>query len=627
MSLFRAPAWRNPDPGIPLRSATSAITPGVEAVWRSQPAVRQVVSFMARSIAVLPWRVFRVDDSGRTRLPQSPAERILHDQTTPHGRRVVEDLATDMLTAGTALVVLLDGEPLRVPPPLIAVERDLLGRVTSVGIHTPGQGVTPVDDLPHALVTGWSPHGYDATPPLTTLSGVLEEARDAAEWRRRLWQGAPRSRIQVVRPEGARGMSHDQRTTFAQQLRDYSEGRAGQWILMPDGAEAKAVPGQVDGDSGAAAEVRRATVAEVAAFYGVPGELVGAAQGSYSSVAAYRRALYSPLVLGPHVDTLSRALSSALIPALEPSHHSGGTIVGVLDPSDAMDGTPLERAQVVQTAVGAPVMTRAEGRAALGLPPIDGTDDLITPLNVLSGGQASPTDTGSQNVSGDAQPDDYERQHDRASSLVRKAAPRVTPTAAETQGLVNAILDLGVSEDILEDPERLVRWIEDAAARMAPRLAAAAVTSADRVLAASGTSGTFDPATIENYIGSMSRGKAEGIADAIRGHYAKAAATNADAATVRTSLREERVPLWCESALGDAAGFGGREGARASGALMKEWVHGGGGSSPRADHAAMNGERVGIEDDFSNGMRWPYDWTAGGPADILGCTCRVEYVW
>ena len=37
-------------------------------------------------------------------------------------------------------------------------------------------------------------------------------------------------------------------------------------------------------------------------------------------------------------------------------------------------------------------MTRNEARAMLNLPAIDGGDELVTPLNVLTGGQASPND-------------------------------------------------------------------------------------------------------------------------------------------------------------------------------------------------------------------------------------------
>jgi len=50
---------------------------------------------------------------------------------------------------------------------------------------------------------------------------------------------------------------------------------------------------------------------------------------------------------------------------------------------------------------GGPILTRAEARAMLNLRHIEGTDELIVPLNVIEGGQASPTDSGEQNVGGD----------------------------------------------------------------------------------------------------------------------------------------------------------------------------------------------------------------------------------
>jgi hypothetical protein len=47
----------------------------------------------------------------------------------------------------------------------------------------------------------------------------------------------------------------------------------------------------------------------------------------------------------------------------------------------------------MQTATGAPIMTRNEARQRMNLPHLPGADDLVVPLNVLVGGQASPTDS------------------------------------------------------------------------------------------------------------------------------------------------------------------------------------------------------------------------------------------
>lgn len=51
----------------------------------------------------------------------------------------------------------------------------------------------------------------------------------------------------------------------------------------------------------------------------------------------------------------------------------------------------------------------------------------------------------------------------------------------------------------------------------------------------------------------------------------------------------------------------------------KTWITG---PNPRSSHAAMNGETVGIDETFSNGLDWP---GSGGDADeVAGCNCSVE---
>ena len=63
------------------------------------------------------------------------------------------------------------------------------------------------------------------------------------------------------------------------------------------------------------------------------------------------------------------------------------------DLKEKLKGSFEERAQILQAAVGGPWMTRNEARADNNLPPLEGGDELIVPLNVIEGGQASPQDT------------------------------------------------------------------------------------------------------------------------------------------------------------------------------------------------------------------------------------------
>ena len=78
------------------------------------------------------------------------------------------------------------------------------------------------------------------------------------------------------------------------------------------------------------------------------------------------------------------------------------------------------------------------------------------------------------------------------------------------------------------------------------------------------------------------------------------------------------------SAVAFATAFGKVEAAGQSGRrVQKRWVVTS--SNPRASHAALDGETVDLDEDFSNGMAWP-----GATADASGvanCECELEIVW
>ena len=56
--------------------------------------------------------------------------------------------------------------------------------------------------------------------------------------------------------------------------------------------------------------------------------------------------------------------------------------------------------------------------------------------------------------------------------------------------------------------------------------------------------------------------------------------------------------------------------------VEKEWVTG---PNARESHALMNGERVPIDADFSNGQFWPGE-DIGDPAESCGCNCTTEVI-
>lgn len=625
------------DPPITLRSvrgrsATAGSVAGmsIRGVWESQPSVRKVVSFMASTVAALPWRVYRAEDGGRERLHDSPAETLVRRPTRfTSSADLVTGLALDWLLYGSACAVLVDEEIVRVPAPLLVLSTDVFGRVNDVATVAGGETVG-LSDLPVALMHGWDPDGSGAVAPVRTLRALLAELSEAEGWRRRMWTDVPRVSAQVTRPKDAPRWSDEKRERFLQAMADFKSSTSGGSIpVMEDGMKLESAP-QVQPDLSSASSVRTLTDIEVAGYFGVPPELLGMREANYGGYAALRRDLYTR-VLGPLISRIEDALNAEIVPAL-----AGGdtAVYGMLDRTEAQDGTLLERVQALQSATGGPVMTRAEARERLDLPYLEGTEELIVPLNVIQGGQASPTDSGSQNLDGSDTNQLDHRQQDEAAEegksidpkarLVLKAVTsRPSPSILERmrQAYVDELQREGLSESA----------VDALADRIEPFLAEQAVDAANLVILRSGTgTETIGRGAIRNYIRQMAEGKAGAAVDAAMRLLGAAAQDDAaqDRAreTIEDILSEDRLGLWADASTKDATGFGSQEGARRSGAIRKMWVHNGS-SHPRADHAAMDGETVDMDDTFSNGMRWPHDWGGGDADDIVGCNCDIAYVW
>lgn len=625
------------DPPITLRSvrgrsATAGSVAGmsIRGVWESQPSVRKVVSFMASTVAALPWRVYRAEDGGRERLHDSPAETLVRRPTRfTSSADLVTGLALDWLLYGSACAVLVSEEIVRVPAPMLVLSTDVFGRVNDVATVAGGETVS-LSDLPVALMHGWDPDGVGAVAPVRTLRALLSELSEAEGWRRRMWTDVPRVAAQVIRPKDSPRWSDEKRERFLQAMADFKSPTSAASIpVMEDGMKLESAP-QVLPDLSSASEVRTLTDIEVAGYFGVPPELLGMREANYGGYAALRRDLYTR-VLGPLIGRIEDALNAEIVPAL-----AGGdaSVYGVLDRTEAQDGTLLERVQALQSATGGPVMTRAEARERLDLPYLEGTEELIVPLNVIQGGQASPTDSGSQNLNGSDTNQLDHRQQDEAAEEGKSLAPKARmvlkavtsrPSPSILEQMRRAYVDELQREGLSE------ATVEALAGRIEPFLAEQAVEAANGVILRSGTgTETIGRGAIRNYIRQMAEGKAGAAVEAAMRLLGAVSGDDAAQDTARETiedlLSEDRLGLWADASTKDATGFGSQEGARRSGAVRKMWVHNGS-SHPRADHAAMNGETVDMDDTFSNGMRWPHDWGGGDADDIVGCNCDIAYVW
>ena len=388
------------DLGVPNAASLTAA-----AVWRTQPSVRKVIDFAARAVSSLPWKAYiRESDNDRTRLADSHAETLMRQpdpfQTSSEFiyRLVVDRLMYDRWLA----LYLRDRDQLvRIPPRLfVAVDDYGLDRPNRLQVNLSGR-LTVIDNpaqVPFALHTGWNEFDANGIPSLTTLADTLTETLRSRAWRNAQWERSPKITGYLTRPATNQAWNPQQREKFIQSWRDFRDGKAGTTPLLEDGMEYKSIGSTITPRDAQEMETRQLSDIEVCSFFHIAPELVGARQGTFATVAAYRQMLFGPLGVGPLITELEQAFNAHIIGALEARP---GAYLD-LDRQAAVDGSFLEQASILQTSVGGPIMTRNEGRAKIDLPAIPGGDDIITPLNVTAGGQASPTDSGSQNEKPDA---------------------------------------------------------------------------------------------------------------------------------------------------------------------------------------------------------------------------------
>ncbi|KDN86709.1 phage portal protein [Kitasatospora cheerisanensis] len=385
-----------PDPGIPLLDYAN----DPMSIWKSQPSVRKVVDFVARSTAGIPWKVYRrVSDTDRQRVTDHPVAQVLAKPgTTTSAYRLWHSLIADYLLYDRWCARVLPSadtasgwEILRIPAPRMRLVSDGWGRVAEVVVRSSDGQQVGAPPLGYLFDHGYAAHGQvNGTSPMETLREILMESAEAVEWRRQVWRNGARVPAVIERPADAPEWSPTAKSRFSESFSRFvgRAGAAGGTPILEDGMRLVTVNAFNPRETGDL-EGRQLTDAEVASAYHIPPELVGAREGTYSNVDAFRQMLYTH-ALGPTIAAVEQVLNLLLLPVVAPGESD---LYIEADVASKLRGSFLEQAAVLQSAVGAPYMLRSEARAVQNLPYVSGTDELVTPLNVVTGGLASPRDT------------------------------------------------------------------------------------------------------------------------------------------------------------------------------------------------------------------------------------------
>lgn len=378
-----------------------------DKIWRSQPAVRTVVTFLARNIAQLGVHTFkRKGDTDRERLSDHPLALLLRQPNPWTTRyRAINALVHDFAIYDVAylLKMKVDGQTsglVRLPPALVTPKGDNWLTPEAFEVAGSKQRKTfPADQV--VYFRGYGTDQDVGVSPLEALRQILMEDWAGTQMREQVMRNGARVSGYITRPapntSGVKEWSKDARERFRQQWQQQYAG---------DGPQAGGTPILEDGMTFTAAsqsakdlqyiEGRKLTREEVAAAYFIPPPMVGILdKASFSNITEQHKMLYQD-TLGPWLTMIQEEIALQLIPDFE---SKPADFYVEFNLREKLTGSFVERQDAITKAVGGPTMTINEARALDNRPPIDGGDELIRPLNVTQNGDQDP-------IEAEPEPDD-----------------------------------------------------------------------------------------------------------------------------------------------------------------------------------------------------------------------------
>ena len=637
-------------------------------LYNTQDNLSAVVNFLANSVAQLPLKVYkRTDDNKRTRDRKSAAALLLWrpncDQT---GFEFIRALFTEYSVFGCVYVwVIPDAESesgwqARIIPTEWIASTNKSNSYAPESITVVANGTNQIE-IPKgefvrfATYSPGNPGGY--VSPISALRQTLEEQIQAGRFRRELWKSSGRLNAQIIRPKDVEKWSDETRKKWIAAFREaWGPGgnKAGSIPLMEDGMEIK--PFSTSFKEQQWAESIKLSREAVAAAYRINPSLIWHSDTqTYASSKDNARALYAEC-LGPDLQMIQQRINSFLLPMIgaDPDTYVE------FDLTEKLKGSFEERAAIIQASVGGPWLTRNEARADNNLPPIEGGDTLIVPLNVAEGGQVSTEETQKNGVLPSVKVYAESNMNDLRSVQVADSVRDILANQALKDKAKH--IDVAPSEEETDElKDKLTMFFRHQRKSIIPKLGAKAKTWWDSVrwdaeladdlepilreiaadhgkMMAEALESEFSAEAIVNYIRKLAEARAKIINDETLKKIQEAIEqamdsdsemTPQDAAGHVYDIREDAESILLGSMLAkrmagwgtlEAVGQAERQGIKHK--VSKMWVTG---PKSRDSHAAMNGETVPIDDKFSNGAEWPGDDSLS-PDESCGCNCTTKVI-
>lgn len=618
-------------------------------IWRTQPAVRTVVHYIAANLAQLTLQLFEEDENGKRseNLDHAALISVRRPMTRTPSRRWVYDLATDFLIYDNAYALKARNQrapassPVKLPRlPVGAVECD-------GGFYNPDRYVLRLDggdrefepdDVMHFC--GYSPNDpLTGTSPLETLREILtEEATNQAASIERLKSGGLRDGY-IRRPGEAPDWDEKDVERFLEHWQAQTESnRSGVRDGVPileEGMEF--IESKISPKDAQLLESRKFTRKEVAHVYGM--------SDCPPSDQEEREQFYAD-VLPPYAQAFAETLDLHLCEI----EYERTDLHFAFNFQDKLRGSVAERFKTWTNAAGGPIMTRDEARREEGLAPKGkDADELITPMNVTVGGKPSVGTMPVQDPNGPSQDGDHREDATRLDAVaadLRLRAEALNVARRDGQArrrdsyaaAIEAVIakHLKRQRQIFRSKGTFDRERFDA--ELADDLEVEAKRAVEREgdAAAARLMSDFDVGRCANYLRRGAEERAKAINTLTENRIAEARRSKGQAYQLGKPIKAEddaedddpfsdaddRARQGGASWATALAGFGQEEAAKQSPdavVRLKQWVV----TSGNSRHPDLHGETAKVGQAFSNGALYPGDHNL--PTDeTANCQCLLE---
>lgn len=645
-------------------------------LYRTQPNLRAVVSFLADNAAQVPIKVYeRASDTDRPRVLDSPAALLLAnpnpDMTAYEFKRW---MYSDLLLYERFLTLLIPSKTTNSGWELRPIPGEWIRQYKGTSPFAPDSiiigvpGNAPIEIPADKFVLF---HGYDPTDPMRQYSRIsalkdsLHEQVESNKFRRQMWHKGGRFNSYITRPKDVAAWSDAAferfKTTWQASWAGDKGTDAGGTPILEDGMEIKTV--QFNSRDAQWAESVKLSREDCAAVYHVNPAMIWPGSGqTYASAKDNARALYNDC-LAPTLMQATDRINMIMLPRVgEPDNHYVGYDITI-----KTEGTFEDKISTLSSAVGAPFLSRNEARAKLDLPAIDGGDDLITPLNVLIGDLASPRDTDPTveryNSLGEritlaremlglkcdekcAACGHPEKEHSEEGEKAPEEPPKERkasgePDEEDSKALTeiykaffrrqakSILPKIGAKAEWWDEE----RWNRELTEDLFEKAINISTATALEAVAELFLEGEYDEDRTKAFVKKMCQRRAEMVNQTT--HSELIDALEADEEDEGLKATPEGVFENAEENRSESAGkaFASalcawslmeavNQNASPGQNVYKTWVVTS--SNPRASHAHMNGETVLYEEPFSNGAMWPGDIDNLDVSEVANCQCVLE---